>query len=140
MRQRSNDHRTGADRVHESNNINSDNNDGRVVDIDHDRDMMNSVDGCDICVPNDVKKARYRYCAPIVSRNEIQVTNADLESGCKSQMRASLRMCKMSRRIIPRFGFDALVVERPLRAALKAAAYFEKARTVLSGEWGFNTA
>ena len=67
------------------------------------------------------------------------ITQDDIVAGCQQQMRASLRMSRMSNRVVPSFGIDTLVLRAPVRTALEAAVRFEKARSVLFGQWGFGS-
>eukprot|EP00897_Mesotaenium_endlicherianum_P001050 jgi/Mesen1/10946/ME000096S10524 len=65
------------------------------------------------------------------------ISQDDVITGCRLQMRGSLQMKSFAQRVVPQSGLDELVLPRPMRAKLDAVVSFERARAVLLGQWGF---
>lgn len=65
------------------------------------------------------------------------ITQADLLKGASLQLRGRLRMKDFHRRVVPVGGLDEVVVEEKLMKQLREIVQFEKARSVLFGQWGF---
>jgi SpoVK/Ycf46/Vps4 family AAA+-type ATPase len=63
------------------------------------------------------------------------VTQEDLISGCKLQMRGSLTQRTFEDKVIPYCGMDELALSPPLRAQAEAVTRFEKARSRVYGSW-----
>ncbi|XP_065889621.1 uncharacterized protein [Dysidea avara] len=65
------------------------------------------------------------------------ITQDDLLKGASLQLRGRLRMKDFHRRVVPAGGLDEVVVEERLMKQLKEIVQFEKARSILFGQWGF---
>jgi SpoVK/Ycf46/Vps4 family AAA+-type ATPase len=65
------------------------------------------------------------------------VCHKDLQQGANLQLRGALRMKDFHRRVLPTSGLDKVVVEEKLMKTLREIVQFEKARSVLFGQWGF---
>lgn len=66
------------------------------------------------------------------------ITHADIVSGCALQMRGSLHMKTFDHRVVPTTGLDALIAEDGVKTTLQQVVHFEKARSVIYGQWGFD--
>ncbi|KAK1934181.1 Protein SAV [Phytophthora citrophthora] len=69
--------------------------------------------------------------APVISQ-------ADIVAGCALQMRGSLHMKTFDHRVVPTTGLDELIVEDSVKDKLRRIVQFEKARSVIYGQWGFD--
>jgi SpoVK/Ycf46/Vps4 family AAA+-type ATPase len=69
--------------------------------------------------------------APVISQ-------ADIVAGCALQMRGSLQMKTFDHRVVPTSGLDGLIVEDSVKDKLRRIVQFEKARSVIYGQWGFD--
>ncbi|KAL4109813.1 hypothetical protein PRIC1_001508 [Phytophthora ramorum] len=77
-------------------------------------------------------KAISRNCeSPVISQ-------ADIVAGCALQMRGSLHMKTFDHRVVPTSGLDELIVEDSVKDKLRKIVQFEKARSVIYGQWGFD--
>ena len=65
------------------------------------------------------------------------ITEADIHSGCAVQMRGSLQMRQFDSRCVPTAGLPKLVLDSETRKQIHEVVMFEKARSVLFGEWGY---
>ncbi|KAJ0393396.1 hypothetical protein P43SY_005410 [Pythium insidiosum] len=65
------------------------------------------------------------------------LTHADLVAGCALQMRGSLHMKTFDHRVVPTAGLDALIADDGVKRQLQQVVQFEKARSVIYGQWGF---
>jgi len=65
------------------------------------------------------------------------VCHKDLRQGANLQLRGRLRMKDFHRRVVPTAGLDKVIVTEDLARSLKEIVQFEKARSVLFGQWGF---
>lgn len=61
-----------------------------------------------------------------------------LETAAREQLQNKLFLSRKEEEIIPKKGFDDLVLEEEVRSGLVEIANYEKAKKVLKGEWGFN--
>ena len=66
------------------------------------------------------------------------VLEEDIVHGCSLQMRGSLRLRANSDSIVPNHGLDRLILNESVRKTLEAVIAFEKARSVLFGQWRFD--
>ncbi|GLJ32583.1 hypothetical protein SUGI_0655660 [Cryptomeria japonica] len=66
-----------------------------------------------------------------------KMTEEDIISGCRSQMRGSLQMKSFTHRVVPKTSMDELILSTSMRKHLECIISFEKARAVLLGQWGF---
>jgi SpoVK/Ycf46/Vps4 family AAA+-type ATPase len=66
------------------------------------------------------------------------VCHEDLLRGANLQLRGRLRMKDFHRRLIPARGLDQVIIPDPIMKNLKEIIQFEKARSVLFGQWGFD--
>ncbi|XP_019854420.1 PREDICTED: uncharacterized protein LOC105313451 [Amphimedon queenslandica] len=65
------------------------------------------------------------------------ISQKDLLQGANLQLRGRLRMKDFHRRVVPNKGLDKVIVSEQLMKNLKEIVQFEKARSVLFGQWGF---
>ncbi|GLE02341.1 hypothetical protein PINS_up018267 [Pythium insidiosum] len=65
------------------------------------------------------------------------LTHADLVAGCALQMRGSLHMKTFDHRVVPTAGLDTLIADDGVKRQLQQVVQFEKARSVIYGQWGF---
>jgi SpoVK/Ycf46/Vps4 family AAA+-type ATPase len=65
------------------------------------------------------------------------ITHADFVQGANFQLRGRLRMKDFDRRIVPVCGLDEIIVDDKCMRGLRDIVNFEKARSVLFGQWGF---
>lgn len=70
--------------------------------------------------------------------SEPVICHADIVAGCALQMRGSLHMKTFDHRVVPTSGLDALVVDDGVKDKLLQIVQFEKARSVIYGQWGFD--
>ncbi|XP_057858145.2 cell division control protein 48 isoform X3 [Cryptomeria japonica] len=86
-----------------------------------------------------IKNALVSSLLMAISRdsNNPRITEDDIISGCRLQMRSSLQMKSLKQRIVPKTSMDELVLSTTLHERLNAIVEFEKARAVLLGQWGF---
>lgn len=66
------------------------------------------------------------------------ISQADIVAGCALQMRGSLHMKTFDHRVVPTSGLDELIVEDAVKDKLRKIVQFEKARSVIYGQWGFD--
>ncbi|CEG40076.1 aaa domain containing protein [Plasmopara halstedii] len=66
------------------------------------------------------------------------ISQADIVAGCALQMRGSLHMKTFDHRVVPTTGLDELIVEDSVKDKLRRIVQFEKARSVIYGQWGFD--
>ncbi|CCI46755.1 unnamed protein product [Albugo candida] len=66
------------------------------------------------------------------------INQEDIVAGCALQMRGSLRMKTFDHRVVPTSGLDSLIVESSVKAEFHQIVQFEKARSVIYGQWGFD--
>jgi SpoVK/Ycf46/Vps4 family AAA+-type ATPase len=66
------------------------------------------------------------------------VLEEDIVHGCSLQMRGSLRLRANSDSIVPKHGLDRLILSDSIRKTLDCVLSFEKARSVLFGQWRFD--
>lgn len=66
------------------------------------------------------------------------ISEADIVAGCALQMRGSLHMKTFDHRVVPTTGLDELIVEDSVKVKLRRIVQFEKARSVIYGQWGFD--
>lgn len=66
------------------------------------------------------------------------ISQADIVAGCALQMRGSLHMKTFDHRVVPTTGLDELIVEDTVKDKLRRIVQFEKARSVIYGQWGFD--
>ncbi|CAI5705672.1 hypothetical protein KXD40_000820 [Peronospora effusa] len=66
------------------------------------------------------------------------ISQADIVAGCALQMRGSLHMKTFDHRVVPTSGLDELIVEESVKEKLRQIVQFEKARSVIYGQWGFD--
>ncbi|CAI5736416.1 unnamed protein product [Hyaloperonospora brassicae] len=66
------------------------------------------------------------------------ISQADIVAGCALQMRGSLHMKTFDHRVVPTSGLDELIVDEPVKEKLRRIVHFEKARSVIYGQWGFD--
>jgi SpoVK/Ycf46/Vps4 family AAA+-type ATPase len=87
-----------------------------------------------------IKNAVLAGISEAVARNDTELTlkHADLESGAKRQLKGHLRMSEFDRKIVPKEGFDAMVLSTDLRRRLEEIVSIERASRVLFSQWGFD--
>lgn len=87
-----------------------------------------------------IKNAILSALLKAISRNaEDPVLNHDdIVTGCALQMRGSLHMKTFDHRVVPTSGLDTLIVEDNVKEKLLKIVQFEKARSVIYGQWGFD--
>lgn len=61
----------------------------------------------------------------------------DFNEGARLQLRGRLQMKNFDRRFVPDSGLDELVLSKEIHETLLDIVQFEKARSVLFGQWGF---
>ena len=66
------------------------------------------------------------------------VLEEDIVHGCSLQMRGSLRLRANSDSIVPSHGLDRLILNDNVRKTMESVISFEKARSVLFGQWRFD--
>nr|CCA15809.1 conserved hypothetical protein [Albugo laibachii Nc14] len=66
------------------------------------------------------------------------INHEDIVAGCALQMRGSLRMKTFDHRVVPTSGLDSLIVESSVKSEFHQIVQFEKARSVIYGQWGFD--
>jgi SpoVK/Ycf46/Vps4 family AAA+-type ATPase len=66
------------------------------------------------------------------------VLEEDIVHGCSLQMRGSLRLRANSDSIVPIHGLDRLILSDGVRKTMESVISFEKARSVLFGQWRFD--
>uniref|UniRef100_M4C0F6 AAA+ ATPase domain-containing protein n=1 Tax=Hyaloperonospora arabidopsidis (strain Emoy2) TaxID=559515 RepID=M4C0F6_HYAAE len=66
------------------------------------------------------------------------ISQADIVAGCALQMRGSLHMKTFDHRVVPTSGLDELIVDESVKEKLRRIVHFEKARSVIYGQWGFD--
>lgn len=66
------------------------------------------------------------------------ISQADVVAGCALQMRGSLHMKTFDHRVVPSSGLDALIADADVKEKLRRIVQFEKARSVIYGQWGFD--
>lgn len=66
------------------------------------------------------------------------VLEEDIIHGCSLQMRGSLRLRANSDSIVPSHGLDRLILNDNVRKTMESVISFEKARSVLFGQWRFD--
>ncbi|DAZ96137.1 TPA: hypothetical protein N0F65_008716 [Lagenidium giganteum] len=66
------------------------------------------------------------------------ISHEDIVAGCALQMRGSLHMKTFDHRVVPTSGLDKLIVEEATKKKLLSIVQFEKARSVIYGQWGFD--
>lgn len=71
-------------------------------------------------------------------RDDPVIMHDDIVTGCALQMRGSLHMKTFDHRVVPSHGLDKLIVEDTVKDSLKRIVEFEKARSVIYGQWGFD--
>jgi hypothetical protein len=87
-----------------------------------------------------IKNAVLSALLRAVSRSSVQpvVLEEDIVHGCSLQMRGSLRLRANSDSIVPTHGLDRLILNDGVRKTLESVIAFEKARSVLFGQWRFD--
>lgn len=87
-----------------------------------------------------IKNAIMSALLKAISRNKEDpvITQEDIVTGCALQMRGSLHMKTFDHRVVPTHGLDQLIVEDGVKSKLKRIVEFEKARSVIYGQWGFD--
>lgn len=87
-----------------------------------------------------IKNAIMSALLKAISRNaeDPVITHDDVVTGCALQMRGSLHMKTFDHRVVPTHGLDQLIVEEAVKDRLKRVVAFEKARSVIYGQWGFD--
>ncbi|RLN06524.1 hypothetical protein BBJ28_00017066, partial [Nothophytophthora sp. Chile5] len=66
------------------------------------------------------------------------ISQTDVVAGCALQMRGSLHMKTFDHRVVPTSGLEELIVEDAVKDKLRRVVQFEKARSVIYGQWGFD--
>jgi hypothetical protein len=86
-----------------------------------------------------IKNALVSALLSAISRDSVNpvVTEEDIISGCRLQMRGSLQMKSFTHRVVPKISMEELILSSAMRERLDAIINFEKARAVLLGQWGF---
>lgn len=72
------------------------------------------------------------------SSDSPMVLEEDIVHGCSLQMRGSLRLRANSDSIVPSHGLDRLILSDGVRKTMESVISFEKARSVLFGQWRFD--
>ncbi|RLN49537.1 hypothetical protein BBJ29_005083 [Phytophthora kernoviae] len=87
-----------------------------------------------------IKNAILSALLKAISRNSEApvISHADVVAGCALQMRGSLHMKTFDHRVVPTSGLDELIVENSVQEKLRCIVQFEKARSVIYGQWGFD--
>ncbi|ETL47029.1 hypothetical protein L916_03190, partial [Phytophthora nicotianae] len=87
-----------------------------------------------------IKNAILSSLLKAISRNGETpvISQADIVAGCALQMRGSLHMKTFDHRVVPTNGLDELIVENSVKDKLRRIVQFEKARSVIYGQWGFD--
>ncbi|KAL3657465.1 hypothetical protein V7S43_017604 [Phytophthora oleae] len=87
-----------------------------------------------------IKNAILSALLKAISRNGESpvISQADIVAGCALQMRGSLHMKTFDHRVVPTTGLDELIVEDLVKDKLRRIVQFEKARSVIYGQWGFD--
>ncbi|EEY59154.1 uncharacterized protein PITG_11625 [Phytophthora infestans T30-4] len=87
-----------------------------------------------------IKNAILSSLLKAISRNGEApvISQADIVAGCALQMRGSLHMKTFDHRVVPTSGLDELIVEDAVKGKLRRVVQFEKARSVIYGQWGFD--
>ncbi|POM58519.1 AAA family ATPase [Phytophthora palmivora] len=87
-----------------------------------------------------IKNAILSALLKSISRNGESpvISQADIVAGCALQMRGSLHMKTFDHRVVPTSGLDELIVEDSVKDKLRQIVQFEKARSVIYGQWGFD--
>ncbi|KAG7375856.1 hypothetical protein PHYPSEUDO_014971 [Phytophthora pseudosyringae] len=87
-----------------------------------------------------IKNAILSALLKAISRNGESpvISQADIVAGCALQMRGSLHMKTFDHRVVPTSGLDELIVEDTVKDKLRRIVQFEKARSVIYGQWGFD--
>ncbi|KAE9017958.1 hypothetical protein PR003_g13684 [Phytophthora rubi] len=87
-----------------------------------------------------IKNAILSALLKAISRNGESpvISQADIVAGCALQMRGSLHMKTFDHRVVPTSGLDELIVEDSVKDKLRRVVQFEKARSVIYGQWGFD--
>jgi len=87
-----------------------------------------------------IKNAILAALSTAVSRDKenILITQKDLEDGALHQLRGRLAMVDFDRRVVPTKGLDSVIASKEVCQKLQQIINFEKARQILFGEWGFN--
>ncbi|KAF1790813.1 P-loop containing nucleoside triphosphate hydrolase [Phytophthora cactorum] len=87
-----------------------------------------------------IKNAILSSLLKAISRNGESpvISQADIVAGCALQMRGSLHMKTFDHRVVPTNGLDELIVEDSVKDKLRRIVQFEKARSVIYGQWGFD--
>ncbi|CAH0482292.1 unnamed protein product [Peronospora belbahrii] len=87
-----------------------------------------------------IKNAILSALLKAISRNGESpvISQADIVEGCALQMRGSLHMKTFDHRVVPTSGLDELIVEESVKEKLRQVVQFEKARSVIYGQWGFD--
>ncbi|TYZ67926.1 hypothetical protein PybrP1_012466 [[Pythium] brassicae (nom. inval.)] len=67
-----------------------------------------------------------------------EIRQEDVVAGCALQMRGSLHMKTFDHRVVPASGLDALIADADVKDKLRRVVQFEKARSVIYGQWGFD--
>ncbi|KAL3696624.1 hypothetical protein R1sor_010700 [Riccia sorocarpa] len=86
-----------------------------------------------------IKNALVSALLIAISRDSVNpsISEDDIVSGCRLQMRGSLQMKTFTHRVVPKTGMDELILSSQMREKMDAIVTFEKARAVLLGQWGF---
>ncbi|TMW61087.1 hypothetical protein Poli38472_014548 [Pythium oligandrum] len=66
------------------------------------------------------------------------ISHDDVVAGCALQMRGSLHMKTFDHRVVPTTGLETLIVDDATKDKLQQIVNFEKARSVIYGQWGFD--
>uniref|UniRef100_K3WDU6 AAA+ ATPase domain-containing protein n=1 Tax=Globisporangium ultimum (strain ATCC 200006 / CBS 805.95 / DAOM BR144) TaxID=431595 RepID=K3WDU6_GLOUD len=87
-----------------------------------------------------IKNAILSALLKAISRNaeDPVINHDDIVTGCALQMRGSLHMKTFDHRVVPTSGLDSLIVEDSVKEKLLKIVQFEKARSVIYGQWGFD--
>lgn len=87
-----------------------------------------------------IKNAILSALLKAISRNaeDPVINHDDIVTGCALQMRGSLHMKTFDHRVVPTSGLDTLIVEENVKEKLLKIVQFEKARSVIYGQWGFD--
>lgn len=74
-----------------------------------------------------------------ISRNSLKpcILEEDIHSGCTVQMRGALQMRQFDSRCVPTIGLPCIILDSETSELIQQVIMFEKARSVLFGEWGY---
>ncbi len=87
-----------------------------------------------------IKNAVLAAISEAVARSEesVRLTQEDLETGARNQLRGALRVGEFEQKLTPKAGLDALVLADSTSRQLDDIVGEERGQQVLFGHWGFN--